>query len=108
MAPRRSLVVCSVAQSASQTRMNETGPEATWPVASARVPPGRNVEKSYPTPPPCCIVIAPSSSARQIPSIESSIGPMTKQLNNVTRRSVPAPARIRPPGRNLHDDRSAR
>ena len=52
-------------------------------------------------PPPCCIVTAPSSKARKIPGIESSIVPMTKQLNSVTWRAVPAPAWMRPPGRNL-------
>ena len=33
--------------------------------------------------------------------VESGIVPITKQLNNVTLRSVPAPARMRPAGRNL-------
>jgi hypothetical protein len=32
--------------------------------------------------------------------MESSITPITKQLNSVTRRDVPAPAWMRPPGRN--------
>src|SRR3974390_1375635 len=52
-------------------------------------------------PPPCCIVRALSCKARNIPEIESSIVPRTKQLNNVTLRDVPAPAWMRPPGRNL-------
>jgi hypothetical protein len=45
------------------------------------------------------MVSAPSRRAAKIPSIESSIAPSTKQLNSVTRRPVPAPARMRPPGR---------
>ena len=51
-------------------------------------------------PPPCCIVTALSCRARKMPEIESSIAPITKQLNNVTLRGVPAPAWMRPPGKN--------
>ena len=54
--------------------------------------------------------------ASKMPSIESSIRPMTKQLKRVTLRPVPAPARMRPAGRNLwsaerlieHSPRNAR
>ncbi len=42
-----------------------------------------------------------------MPSMESSISPMTKQLNSVTRRPVPAPAWMRPPGRNLNPSSAA-
>ena len=52
-------------------------------------------------PPPCCMVMAPSSKARRCRGSKSSIGPITKQLNSVTLRSVPAPAWMRPPGKNL-------
>jgi len=50
-------------------------------------------------PPPCCMVKAASFSDSKIPSMESGIVPMTKQLNSVTDRPVPAPARILPAGR---------
>ena len=100
IAPRRRLVSSSVRQVVSQMAMNDTGPEARPPVSAAGLPRGRSVEKSKPTPPPCCIVIAPSRSAARIPSSESSIGPITKQLNSVTRLALPAPAMMRPPGRN--------
>ena len=99
MAPRRAPVDWTVAHIASHTCMKLTGPDATVPASSALAPDGRSVEKSMPMPPPCCIVSAPSRSAEKMPSSESSIGPITKQLNSVTRRPVPAPARMRPPGR---------
>src|SRR4051812_23850203 len=50
-------------------------------------------------PPPCCSVSAASRRFEKIPSIESAIVPITKQLKSVTARSVPAPARMRPAGR---------
>jgi hypothetical protein len=53
------------------------------------------------------MVSAPSRSARKMPSIESSIGPMTKQLNRLTRRPLPEPAWMRPPGRNWKSRNSA-
>ena len=65
---------------------------------ATRAPFGRSVEKSWPMPPPCCIVSAASFSAWKMPSRLSGMVPMTKQLNRVTLRSVPAPARIRPAG----------
>jgi hypothetical protein len=46
MAPRRLLAVSSVSHMLSHRRMNDTGPEATPPVALARIPRGRRVEKS--------------------------------------------------------------
>src|SRR6202789_33520 len=52
-------------------------------------------------PPPCCSVSAASRKAPKMPDIESAIVPITKQLNSVTDRDVPAPARMRPAGRNL-------
>ncbi len=99
MAPRRAPVDWMVAHIASHTAMKETGPEAMLPAMQAGKPRGRRVEKSYPTPPPCCMVTAPSCRARKMPGMESSISPMTKQLSSVTRRGVPAPASTRPPGR---------
>lgn len=50
---------------------------------------------------PLRIVTAPSSSARKMPGMESSITPMTKQLSSVKSRLVPAAAWIRPPGKKL-------
>jgi len=100
IAPRRPPVASTVAHIEFHSRMNETGPEATEPDAVAGEPRGRSVEKSQPMPPPCCSVSADSSSARKMPAIESSMSPITKQLQSVTRRPVPAPARMRPPGRN--------
>jgi len=47
--------------------MKDTGPVATCPVDRARAPRGRKVEKSVPTPPPCCKVIALSCKAEKIP-----------------------------------------
>src|SRR6185312_4600805 len=58
-------------------------------------------------PPPCCRVSAASRRAEKMPSIESSMVPMTKQLKRVTARPVPAPARMRPAGRNLCPARAA-
>ena len=84
---------------ASQTSMNDSGPEASAPTPLTGAPLGRSVEKSYPIPPPACIVSAASLSASKMPDIESSMVPMTKQLNSVTLRAVPAPARMRPAGR---------
>ena len=99
MAPRLLPLDTSVAHIASQTCMKETGPEAMTPTRFVRTPAGRRVEKSRPMPPPICIVSALSRNAVNMPSSESSISPMTKQLKSVTSRPVPAPARIRPPGR---------
>ncbi len=45
------------------------------------------------------MVSAASFSPSKIPSIVSGIVPMTKQLNSVTDRPVPAPAVIRPAGK---------
>jgi len=92
MAPRRAPVDKMVPHMASQICIKDTGPEATVPVPFASVPRGRRVEKSSPMPPPCCIVTAPSCKALKMPGIESSIGPITKQLKSVTFRAVPAPA----------------
>jgi hypothetical protein len=43
-------------------------------------------------PPPCCMVSAASFSASKMPAMLSGIVPITKQLNSVTDRPVPAPA----------------
>src|SRR3984893_8314275 len=52
-------------------------------------------------PPPCCIVNAASRRWAKIPPISSGIAPITKQLNRVTSRPLPAPAMTRPAGKNL-------
>ncbi len=108
MAPRRAPVDSSVAHIASQMRMNETGPEAMLPRVAAAVPRGRSVEKSTPMPPPHCIVTALRRKCSKIASIESSMKSMTKQLNSVTSRAVPAPARMRPAGRKRKSSRTPR
>src|SRR5262245_32870711 len=99
MAPRREPADMMVRHMESQTSMKLKGPEASAPTPRTGAPLGRSVEKSWPMPPPCCMVRAASFSPSKIPSIESGTAPMTKQLNRVTRRPVPAPARIRPAGR---------
>ena len=55
-------------------------------------------------PPPCCMVRAASRRLAKMPPMSSGIVPMTKQLNRVTVRPVPAPARMRPAGRNWKSD----
>src|SRR5438132_459874 len=42
-------------------------------------------------PPPCCMVSAASRRWAKIPPISSGIVPITKQLNKVTERPLPAP-----------------
>ena len=86
---------------ASQTSMNDSGPDASAATPFTSAPLGRMVEKSYPIPPPCCMVSAASFSMSKIPPMLSGIVPITKQLNSVTDRAVPAPAVIRPAGRYL-------
>ncbi len=92
---------------ASQTSMNDRGPEASAATPFTSAPRGRMVLKSYPIPPPCCMVSAASFRAVKMPSIVSGIVPMTKQLNSVTDRPVPAPAVIRPAGRKRKPSRAA-
>jgi hypothetical protein len=46
----------------SQRPIKDTGPEATPPMRCPCRPAGRRVEKSHPTPPPCCMVSAASRS----------------------------------------------
>ena len=87
--------------------MNDSGPEASAPTPFTGAPCGRSVEKSWPMPPPCCIVSAASRSPSKMPDMSSGIVPMTKQLNRVTVRPVPAPASTRPAGRNLKPDRAS-
>ena len=57
-------------------------------------------------PPPCCMVSAASFSISKMPPMLSGIVPMTKQLNSVTERAVPAPAVMRPAGRYLKSSRA--
>ena len=65
----------------------------------AALPLGRNVERSYPMPPPCCMVSAASRRCAKMPPMSSGMAPITKQLNSVTSRSAPAPAMTRPAGK---------
>ena len=74
-------------------------PGGVRPDAGDARPFGRSVEKSWPMPPPCCIVSAASFTASKMAPRSSSTRPMTKQLKRVTARSLPAPARMRPAGR---------
>ena len=85
----------------SHTSINDNGPDASAATPFTSAPLGLMVEKSYPIPPPCCIVNAASLSISKIPPISSGMVPITKQLNNVTERAVPAPAKILPAGKNL-------
>jgi hypothetical protein len=80
----------------SQTSMKESGPEASAPTPFTGAPRGRRVEKSCPMPPPCCMVSAASLRFSKMPDMSSGMAPMTKQLNSVTVRPVPAPAITRP------------
>ena len=100
MAPRRDPALIIVRHIESQTFINDSGPDASAPTPSTGAPFGRRVEKSYPIPPPCCIVSAASRKPENIPDMSSAISPITKQLNKVTDRSVPAPEIIRPAGKN--------
>ena len=99
IAPRRAPADMMVRHMASQTSMNESGPEASAPTPATGAPWGRMVEKSKPMPPPCCRVRAASFSISKMPPMLSGMLPMTKQLNSVTARPVPAPDRMRPAGR---------
>ena len=83
---------------ASHVSMKESGPEASAPTPLTAAPAGRIVEKSMPTPPPCCRVTAASRRCSKIPGRLSGMVPITKQLNSVTFLPVPAPARMRPAG----------
>ena len=76
---------------ASHTSMKESGPEASAPTPFTGAPLGRKVEKSCPMPPPCCMVSAASRNSRKCPTMSSGMVPITKQLNSVTVRPVPAP-----------------
>ena len=93
----------------SVMRMNDAAQVATGAVSTGSLsldlalgvgglPRGRIVEKSMPTPPPCCMVRAASPRCSKMPARLSGIVPITKQLNRVTVRPVPAPDRIRPAG----------
>ncbi len=84
---------------ASHTSMKLTGPEASAPMLFTGAPLGRRVEKSWPMPPPCCMVRAASLTLSKMEPRSSSMRPITKQLKSVTARPVPAPARMRPAGR---------
>ena len=107
MAPRRLPADMIVRHIASQTSMKLSGPDASAPTPFTSAPLGRMVEKSYPIPPPCCRVSAASRSASKMPFMSSGTVPMTKQLNSVTDRPVPAPAVIRPAGRYLKSSSAA-
>ena len=107
MAPRRAPADMMVPHMASQTSMKLSGPEASAPMLRTGAPCGLSVEKSMPTPPPCCMVSAASRRFAKMAPRSSSMRPMTKQLNRVTARPVPAPARIRPAGRKPKSDIAA-
>ena len=108
IAPRREPADIIVRHIASQTSINDNGPDASAATPLTSAPLGRIVLKSYPMPPPCCIVSAASLSMSKMPPILSGIVPITKQLNIVTLRAVPAPAVIRPAGRNLKSSRASK
>ena len=99
MAPRRAPADMMVRHMASHTSMKLTGPDASAPMLFTRAPLGRSVEKSWPMPPPSCMVSAASLTFSKIEDRSSSMRPITKQLNRVTERPAPAPARMRPAGR---------
>ena len=101
IAPRRLPADMMVRHIASHTSMNDSGPEASAATPCTAAPLGRMVLKSYPIPPPCCMVKAASFNMSKMPPMLSGMVPITKQLNKVTLRPVPAPAVIRPAGRNL-------
>ena len=107
MAPRRQPALMMVRHIESQTSMKESGPEASAPTPFTGAPRGRSVEKSCPMPPPCCMVSAASRRFSKMPDMSSGMAPMTKQLNSVTLRPVPAPAITRPAGRNLKSCRAS-
>jgi len=100
MAPRRAPADMMVRHMLSHTSMNDSGPDASAPTPRTGAPLGRSEEKSYPIPPPCCMVSAASRRWSKMLPRSSPMSPMTKQLNSVTRRSLPAPDRMRPAGRN--------
>ena len=77
-APRRRppSLMFSVAQ--SNTRMNETGPDASPPVEPTTSPRGRRCEKEKPVPPPVRWMSAIALSPAKIDSMLSSTG-TTKQ-----------------------------
>ena len=108
MAPRRDPALMMVRHMASHTSMNDRGPEASAPIPLTAAPLGRRVEKSYPMPPPCCMVSAASLRFSKIPDMSSGMSPMTKQLNKVTLRSDPAPDRMRPAGRKPKPSNSSK
>ncbi len=108
IAPRRWPAECTVRHIESQQSMKVRGPEASAATPLTGLPHGRIVEKSIPTPPPCCMVSAACFRCSKIPSRLSGIVPMTKQLKRVTARSVPAPARTRPAGMNRKSSTASR
>ena len=56
-------------------------------------------------PPPCCRLRAASFRLTKMLAISSGMAPATKQLNRVTSRPVPAPARTWPAGRKQNSDK---
>jgi hypothetical protein len=81
LAPRRvpPCLIASVA--ASNTFMNDTGPDAIPPVAATRSPSGRSRLKANPVPPPDLWISAVCLIASKISSIESPTG-RTKQAES--------------------------
>ena len=58
---------------ASQTSMKLTGPDASAPMLLTGAPRGRSVEKSWPMPPPACIVSAASLTLSKMLERSSAI-----------------------------------
>ena len=100
IAPRLAPADMMVRHIASHTSMNESGPEASAPTPRTGEPfgpEGREIVAD------AAALLHGQRGLAQMGEdrAESSpISPMTKQLNSVTRRSVPAPDRMRPAGWN--------
>ena len=97
-APRLCPAELIVLHTASKIPMKLRGPleRLSKPLMSA--PDGRSVLKSYPIPPPSCIVLAACCAANMMPSMLSGIVIETKQLYGVTRLGAPIADCTRPAG----------
>ena len=69
--------------------INDIGPLDLLSRLLINVPLGLSVLKSYPIPPPICIVFAAFLAASMMPFMLSSIVADTKQLYGVTLRGAP-------------------
>ena len=77
MAPRRDPADITVRHMESQQSMKVSGPEASDPTPFTSAPFGRMVEKSWPMPPPCCMVSAAPRNSSKMPAMLSGIVPKT-------------------------------